>query len=138
MVREGLRLDPKSQCYEEDSGVACDTVYRMVVLFGLEQPPPSSPVWNAVTKFIQGPGKEQFAQDQALASLERGDMPAMLRARTVLAQIPGGEELLRGCVAFDMSRRVSLLEAIASPVFEGLRTASQEGSGPVQEFMHYH
>jgi len=120
VLRESLGLTVGSKRFMKDATVACDTVYRMVVLFGMGSKVPG-PLWPVVDAFLRRDGAKQFKADQSRASLEHGTLPAMVRARAMLEKMPGGMELLRRCVAFEGTARATVEDALQSSVFDVLR-----------------
>lgn len=137
------------------------TLYRYLVLFGLPEKEdmldafPDNPVVRLLYRTFTVPTKKrndserearvacvnQLNADQARYSLGRGTCPAMARARQVMHQLPGAEELLRGMCSFDPSKRISMHSALQSRFFDKLQAPADartlRSQFLVHEFSHY-
>jgi len=136
VVSDALGIESKT--FEEDAKLACDTIYRIIVMFGWKKKVFKSPVADAIDAFVsKGQGKKTYEKDQTKAEFSKGTIPALVKARAVLKLIPGGMELLKGMVALNGASRVSLEDALKSNVFEGIRTQQVPSGSEVQSFMHF-
>ena len=150
---------------DEDEGEAtlCDTLYRFLCLFGAELGGTdadedaaddserdthacsgcvaSSAAWAAVQSWLAtSGGKTRFCRDHAQWSAFHGRSKVLAPAQKRMAALPGSEELLRGLVRFEPSRRWSVARALRSDFFAPLRcdaAASPAASETVLEYLQY-
>jgi len=109
---------------------ACDTIYRMVVILGKDGLP-ESPIAQEILKHLNTVGAKQFKKDQASASLDCGQFPCMRRARQLLDDNPGAEELLKGMLAFCSEIRLDMGNILRSSYFQAIATAATEDKDSV-------
>jgi len=81
---------------------------------------------------------EQYWSDYDQYNLNHGSHPVIAHGRERLEAIPGAYKLLRQLLDFDPTHRVTMLQALESPVFEGLIEADTEATGQVISFMTYY
>ena len=150
---------------EDDEGetTLCDTLYRFLCLFGAELDAAdaadgdgddadrdthacsgcvaSSAAWAAVQAWLATTsGKSRFGRDHAQWSIFHGRSKVLAPAQKRMAALPGSEELLRGLVRFEPSRRWSVSRALRSDFFAPLRcnaAASPTASETVLEYLQY-
>jgi len=79
-------LASEEESFEQSARIATDTVYRIMVLFGVPDKMRASPVGEAIDAYLQGKeGSSMFAKDTTRGSLEKGTIPELKRARKLLA-----------------------------------------------------
>ena len=79
-------LASEDELFEEEARLATDTVYRILVLFGAPETQLPGPVAEAIEGYLSGKeGAKVFAKDTKKASLSKGSIPELKRARKMLA-----------------------------------------------------
>ena len=140
---------------DDEDGVLYHTLYRFMCLFGPPDvaesysagPPDArsaedvvckSDAWRAVRKWLNtSDGKARFAKDCAQWSMLNGRNKTIAEARKRLQRLPGGEQMLRGLVAFEPSRRWSVRQALCSELFEPFQCATGVDAEATLTYLDY-
>ncbi len=71
----------------------------------------------------------QYHQDFQEYSIEIGTHTLVARGRRRLEEMPGSMELLKGMLAFDPAKRITMYRALKSPLFKSMMVSEEECYG---------
>ena len=143
--RSGRTADFKSiqnlASHDDCGRILANTLYRYIVLFGVDNFVPYSwaaeePVWRAVLRYAASgkrfEGQGRYFRDRETFSVKFGSHPLLQRARDRMKLMPGSFPLLLQLTAFDPTQRVSMHDALCSPVFDSLSNNDGNASAAFQ------
>jgi serine/threonine protein kinase len=116
-----------SNMFEDDNHVFCHTLYRYLVLFGMETIsmfPSENAVIKIINKHLSPKSKsirKQFLQDLKLYNLWTGSFPVISSARDRIDALPHTEPLIRSIISLHPSRRPTMKSFLLSDYFKPLR-----------------
>ncbi|RQM25819.1 hypothetical protein B5M09_007183 [Aphanomyces astaci] len=131
-----LVLQQQLSVSKENAAVLCDTVYRLVVLFGLDQLDSASSVVSALLlqqlapspkKRHATPAQRQFEVDVSMYSVASGASGPIALARRRLQATPGAMDVFRSLVHFDPAQRPTMSSVLQSRMFDALCEDNSDG-----------
>ncbi|RHY96310.1 hypothetical protein DYB26_008326, partial [Aphanomyces astaci] len=131
-----LVLQQQLSVSKDNAAVLCDTVYRLVVLFGLDQLDGASSVVSALLlqqlapspkKRHATPAQRQFEVDVSMYSVASGASGPIALARRRLQATPGAMDVFRSLVHFDPAQRPTMSSVLQSRMFDALCEDNSDG-----------
>ncbi|RHY88082.1 hypothetical protein DYB37_010992 [Aphanomyces astaci] len=131
-----LVLQQQLSVSKDNEAVLCDTLYRLVVLFGLDQLDGASSVVSALLlqqlapspkKRHATPAQRQFEVDVSMYSVASGASGPIALARRRLQATPGAMDVFRSLVHFDPAQRPTMSSVLQSRMFEALTEDNSDG-----------